>query len=86
MKKIIHNLRQQPEHVRRHILHGVTIVAALVLISFWVFSLGANFGNPETQAKISEELKPFSVIKHDIVNGYQNIAQPQAGTAVNAQE
>jgi len=39
MKKIIHKIRQQPEEVRRHILHILTIVAGIILISLWVYSL-----------------------------------------------
>ena len=44
MKKIIHHIRRQPEEVRRHILHILTIVAAIILLLLWVYSLGTSLG------------------------------------------
>jgi len=73
MKKIIHNLRQQPEEVRRHILHVSTVILAAILFALWVWTLGSNLGNEETEAKIQNDLEPFSAMKDNIVNGYQNI-------------
>ncbi len=73
MKKIIHHLRRQPEHVRRHVLHVLTIVFGIILLAFWVFSLGVSLISTDTQTKIKNDLKPFSVLKDNIVSGYQNI-------------
>ena len=77
MKKIIHHIRRQPEKVRRHILHLSTLVIAVVLLLVWVYSLGASFSNPETQAKVSNDLKPFSVLKDNLVDGYKSISDSQ---------
>ncbi len=66
MKKIIHHLRRQPEEVRRHILHILTIIAGIILLMLWVYSLGTNFSSTETQVKAKEELKPFSVLKDNV--------------------
>ncbi len=69
MKKIIHyikHIKKQPEETRRHILHLLTIIAAVVLLTFWVYSLGTNFANKDTQTKIQQGLKPFSVLKDNI--------------------
>ncbi|HEV7702489.1 MAG TPA: hypothetical protein VGO63_03570 [Candidatus Paceibacterota bacterium] len=66
MKKFIHHLRKQPEEARRHILHLLTLIFAIILIALWVYSLGANFSNPDTEAKISEGVKPFSALKDNI--------------------
>ncbi len=73
MKKMIHNLRQQPEEVRRHILHVSTIVLGFILLGLWVWTLGSSLGNEETEAKIQNDLEPLSAMKDNIVNGYQSI-------------
>lgn len=66
MKKIIHYIRRQPEETRRHILHLLTIIAAIVLLTLWVYSLGTNLSNKDTQIKIKQGLEPFSVLKNNI--------------------
>ena len=78
MKAIIHNIRKQPEEVRRHILHVSTAIFAVILILVWVYSLGVNFTSSNTQAKISQDLKPFSAIKDNIEGGYNSITQPNS--------
>jgi hypothetical protein len=74
MRKIIHHLRRQPEHVRRHVLHISTIIAGVILILLWVYSLGANFNNPDIEAKMSNDLEPLSALKDNIVGGYQSLS------------
>jgi len=76
MKKIIHHIRRQPEDVRRHILHVLTIIAAIILLLLWVYSLGTNLSNPDMQAKANNDLKPFSALKNNIVSGYKSISEP----------
>jgi len=76
MKKLIHKLRQKPEEERRHILHIVTIIAAIVMIILWTYSLGKSLASPENKIKIKQDLKPFSVLKDNIVDGYKNISNP----------
>ncbi|MES3032092.1 MAG: hypothetical protein V4699_02510 [Patescibacteria group bacterium] len=80
MRKIIHNLRNQPEQVKMHILHVATIVAGIILILLWIYSLGTNLSNPNTQAKVSNDLKPFSVLKDNIISGYQSISGTNTDT------
>lgn len=72
MKKIIHHLRRQPEETRRHILRITMLILTVIIIMFWIFSLGKNFSSSETQTKIKQDLQPFSVLKDDIVSGYQD--------------
>lgn len=66
MKKIIHFLRRQPEETRKHILHLLTIILAIILLALWVYSLGSNLSNEDTQVKIKQDFKPFSVLKDNI--------------------
>lgn len=72
MKKLIHHLRRQPEEVRRHVLHILIFVVAIIMIILWIFSLGKSLTNPDTQVKIKQDLEPFSVLKDNIVNGYKS--------------
>ena len=72
MRKIIHHLRKQPEEVRRHVLHIAIFVLAIIMIMLWIFSLGKSLSNPDTQTKIKQDLQPFSVLKDNIVNGYNS--------------
>ena len=76
MDKIIHNVRRQPEEVRRHILHVITAVFAIILFLLWVVSLGRNFEQGETAEKTNKELQPLSALKANILGGYQSLTEP----------
>lgn len=71
MKKIIHHVRKQPEHIKRHILHVSIIICAIVLFLFWIYSLGTTLTNSETQVKINQDLKPLSILKDNITQQIQ---------------
>lgn len=80
MKKIIHNLRQQPEEVRRNILHLVMIVCGTVLVFLWFYSLGNTITNEDKQDMVKEDLKPFSALKDNIVGGYNSMSDSTFNT------
>ncbi|MEK7088643.1 MAG: hypothetical protein AAB913_00750 [Patescibacteria group bacterium] len=67
MRRLIHRLRRQPEEIRRHILHILIFAVAVIMILLWVFSLGKNLANPDTQVKMKQDLQPFSVLKDSLV-------------------
>jgi hypothetical protein len=74
MGKVFHHvrkIRQQPEHVRRHILHVLIIICGIILILLWIYSLGMTLTNPETKAKVGQDLKPFSILKDNLTGGVQ---------------
>ena len=77
MRKIIHHIRRQPEHIKKHILHILTAVFAVVLVLLWVYSLGTNFTDTSTQAKMDQDLKPFSALKANLIDGYNSLGEPQ---------
>ena len=77
MKKIIHYIRNQSEEVRRHVLHILTIAFAVILLFLWIYSLGTNLTNPDTQIKASNDLKPFSTLKDNLVGGYKSLSEPK---------
>lgn len=76
MKKLIHNLRKQPEHHRTYLLHVLTLVSAFILLVLWTYSFGTNLTKPETGSGLKEGLKPFSVLKSNIIDGYKSISEP----------
>lgn len=78
MKKIIHHIRKQPEHIKRHILHVVILVCAVILFMLWIYSLGTTLTNADMQAKTMQDLKPFSMLKDNIREQYNNIKDPES--------
>lgn len=74
MKKLIHHLRRQSEQTRRHMLHVLVIMCAVVLVILWIFSLGRNITNPETKIKLGQDLAPFGTLKANTIDGYQIIS------------
>lgn len=54
------NIRQQPEHVRRHILHIVTIVAGIILVLLWIYSLGTTLASGQAKTEIKQDLQPIT--------------------------
>ena len=75
MKKFIHHIRRQPEGVRRHILHVITVAFAIILFLLWVVSLSRSFTKEENRAAVRENLAPFSALKANLVGGYQSITE-----------
>jgi len=75
MRKILHNLRKQPEDTRVYVLYVATIVAGVILFSLWVYSFGADLSKPETQANLKKDFQPFSALKANLVDGYKSITQ-----------
>lgn len=78
IKKVVHHLRSKPEHVRVHISHIFIIIAAVIMIILWSYSLGKSLTSPDTQIKIKNDLQPFSVLKDNLVGGYKSISIPSA--------
>ncbi len=56
-------------------MHILTIVFAFVLFVLWTWSLGTSLASPETETSLKEELKPFSVLKDNIIDGYKSISE-----------
>lgn len=70
MRKIIHQIRRQPEEVKRHILHVSVIIAGVLLLSMWVSSLGGSFNGTVVSEDLKKSVGPLSVLKN-------NLALPQ---------
>lgn len=68
IKKFIIHLRKQPEEVRRHVLHIVIFIMAIIMIGLWILSLGKNLTDPDTQKRMKQDLEPFSELKDSIIN------------------
>lgn len=74
MKKIIYHLRRQPEEVRRQVLYIVMLVFIIILIFLWAMSLSKSFSNPDNNTNIKRDLEPFSKLKDDMANTYNQSA------------
>ena len=74
MRKIIHHLRKQSEENRRHILHISIFIIGIILVVLWAYSLGRSIANPDTKIKMKQDLQPFSVLKDNLVGGYQSVS------------
>lgn len=72
MRKIIHNLRNQPEPIRRNILHLLVLLSSVVLIALWVMSLSKNLSSTETKNRMEQDLVPFTTFKNSIVGENAN--------------
>jgi len=81
MKKIFHHIRRQPEEVRRHVLHLLIICFAVILFFLWTYSLGTTLMSTDTGAQMKQDLKPFSILKDNITDGYNSIKEPNSDTA-----
>lgn len=81
MKRIIQNLRKQPEEVRTHVLHVLTIGAGVILLFLWVYSLGRTVTDADTQKQAKEDLQPFSVLKDNLLGGYNSLSQPASSVS-----
>lgn len=55
-------------------MHIAVITAAIVMIILWSYSLGKSLTGPDIKEKIKQDLKPFSVLKDNIVGGYKSIS------------
>jgi len=75
MKKIIHKLRGHSEENRRHILHITIFVIGIIMVILWTYSLGRSISNPDTKIKMKQDLKPFSVLKDNLVGGYKSVSE-----------
>ncbi len=72
MKKVIHNLRQKPEHVKTLILHTGVIVCGFILFSFWVWNF-KNINVTEIKKDFEKNLPPLSGLKNNLIEGYENL-------------
>ena len=43
------------------------------MILLWTFSLGRSITDTDTKIKVNQDLKPFSVLKDNLVGGYQSM-------------
>jgi hypothetical protein len=76
-KRIIYHLqkvRQQSEKTRRHILHTLVVVAGIILVLLWIYSLGTNLTSSDTAAMMNQDLKPFSALKDNMIGGYNSLS------------
>lgn len=57
-------------------MHILTLVAAIIMIILWTYSLGKSLSNPDIEVKVKQDLQPFSVLKDNLVGGYNSVVAP----------
>lgn len=72
IRKIVRHLRNKPEEERRHILNLFMFFVIVFMFILWIFSLGQTLGNPESKVKIKKDLQPFSVLKSNLIDGFNS--------------
>ncbi|HWA32354.1 MAG TPA: hypothetical protein VG694_02805 [Candidatus Paceibacterota bacterium] len=74
MKKIIHHIRKQPEHIRVKILYILTGISLLLLFVAWAHSFGVNVQQTaKSEKQLGENISPFAVLKDSAVSGFNSL-------------
>lgn len=76
MKKIIHSLRNKPDHVKTRYVFGFAILATLVVVSVWVMTMRLLKTTDDT-IKTESPFKVFGQIFKGAVSNAQNATKPQ---------
>ncbi len=77
MKQFIHKLRQQPEGVRKNILHILTIMFAVIFVLLWIYTLTINFSDKDNQINMKNDLQSIKDLKSNLIDSY---TQSEDGT------
>lgn len=72
IRKVVRHLRNKSEQERRQILSISMICVCIVMAILWTWSLGENLTKEETYVKVKEDLKPFSVLKSNLIDSWGN--------------
>jgi hypothetical protein len=73
MKKLIHNLRQQPHEIRIYILYGLTLAAGIILFILWIYSFGGSTTEPTLTEGLKNDVAPFGALKSNFIDGYNSL-------------
>jgi len=74
MQKLISNIRNKPEHIRRKIALVVTIACGVLLILFWATTLKGQFSSKnEEYGGIKKDFAPFFMIKDGVNTAFDDI-------------
>ena len=77
MKQFIHKLRQQPEGVRKNILHILTAMFAVIFVLLWIYTLTINFSDKDNQINMKNDLQSIKDLKSNLIDSY---TQSEDGT------
>lgn len=73
MQETIQKLREKPESVKRNILHLIVLVAGILLVLLWVFTLNRNINDDDVRDGMASDIDAFSPLTDDLVDGYSQI-------------
>lgn len=68
MKNILHKLHQKPEHHRKSVALGVSLIITLMIFGIWATALPSKFGGvggvaKETQKQLEDGITPLATVK-----------------------
>ncbi|MBP9715361.1 MAG: hypothetical protein KBD52_02635 [Candidatus Pacebacteria bacterium] len=72
IRKVVRHLRSKSEEERRHILNLFMFFIIVFMFVLWIFSLGQTLSDPEAKVKIKKDLQPFSILKSNLVDGFNS--------------
>lgn len=75
IRKVVRHLRNRSEEERRHILTVSMICVCVVMAVLWTWSLGESIAKEETFVKAKEDLKPFSVLKSNLIDSWNTAGE-----------
>lgn len=81
IRKVVHHLRSKPEEERRQMLSLSMILVCVVMVILWTWSLGSNIKDPETKIEVKEGLKPFSVLKSNLIDSWNSATKETSETS-----
>jgi len=73
-RKFVHHLRSKTEEEKKQILYIFMICVIVIMFIFWIWSLGGQISDPQNKSKMKQDLAPFSTLKDDLLNGYDDIS------------
>ena len=68
MKNIIHRLHEKPEHHRKAVALGFSLIVTLMIFGIWASTLSSKFGDvgvvaKETQKQLEDGITPLATVK-----------------------
>ncbi|MEI7513597.1 MAG: hypothetical protein WCJ74_03190 [bacterium] len=78
MKNILHKLHQKPEHHKKAVALGVSLIITLMIFGIWVSTLPSRLGvvgnvAKEAQQKLEEGITPLATVKASFDEAKQSL-------------
>lgn len=76
MNKLISNIKNKPEHIKKKIALVVTLICGVILVLFWATTLKGQFSSKdEDDGGIKKDFAPFFMIKDGVSTAFDDISK-----------